>query len=81
MLEKTFSALLPGTTTTVRRNAELGRMDTINRSAVIVTPAKPFLDWLHRVDPTSAEARGVLEKDCEEIFENQLDGWFRVPSA
>jgi len=43
------------TTTAVRRNSELGRMDTMNRSAVIVTPAKPFLDWLHRVDPTSAE--------------------------
>jgi hypothetical protein len=30
-------------------------MDAINRSAVIVTPAQPFLDWLHRPDPTSAE--------------------------
>jgi hypothetical protein len=30
-------------------------MDSINRSAVIVTPAQPFLDWLHRADPTSAE--------------------------
>jgi hypothetical protein len=29
-------------------------MDAINRSAVIVMPAQPFLDWLHRADPTSA---------------------------
>jgi len=79
-------------------------MDTINRSALIVTPAKPFLDWLHRVDPTSAElgledlrreatiylvpeynteeeARRLLEKHWGEIFEQQLDGWFRVPSV
>ena len=28
-------------------------MDTINRSALVVKPAQPFLDWLHRVDPTS----------------------------
>jgi hypothetical protein len=28
-------------------------METINRSAVVVRPAQPFLDWLHRVDPTS----------------------------
>jgi hypothetical protein len=29
-------------------------MDIINRSAIIVKPAQPFLEWLHRVDPTSA---------------------------
>ena len=29
-------------------------MKTINRAAVIVIPASPFLDWLHRADPTSA---------------------------
>jgi len=28
-------------------------MNPINRSAVVVKPAQPFLDWLHRVDPTS----------------------------
>ena len=28
-------------------------MKTINRSALVVKPAQPFLDWLHRVDPTS----------------------------
>jgi len=32
-------------------------MDAIKRSAVIVIPAQPFLDWLHRVDPTSAELK------------------------
>ena len=79
-------------------------MDAINRSAVIVMPKQPFLDWLHRVDPTSAnlkledlrreltiyllpeydteeEARGNLREYCREIFEEQLDGWYRVPSA
>jgi hypothetical protein len=30
-------------------------MDVINRSAVIVMPAEPFLKWLHRADSTSAE--------------------------
>jgi hypothetical protein len=25
----------------------------INRSALIIKPAQPFLDWLHQVDPTS----------------------------
>jgi len=29
-------------------------MDTINRSAIVVGPGQQFLDWLHRVDPTSA---------------------------
>jgi hypothetical protein len=79
-------------------------MDAINRSAVIVMPEQPFLDWLHRVDPTSAElnledlrreptiyllpeydtaeqARGYLREYCREIFEEQLDGWYRVPSV
>jgi hypothetical protein len=79
-------------------------MDTINRSAVIVMPAQPFLDWLHQADPTSAElaledlrreptiyllpeydteeeALGHLKKVCGEIFEEQLDGWYRVPSV
>src|SRR5450759_3864405 len=79
-------------------------MNTINRSAVIVMPAKAFLDWLHRVDPTSADltledlrreptiyllpeydtdqqARGHLKEVCGEIFEEQLNGWYRVPSV
>ena len=34
-------------------------MDMINRCAVLVQPALPFLEWLRRVDPTSAEL--VLE--------------------
>jgi hypothetical protein len=28
-------------------------MNTVNRSALVVKPAQPFLDWLRRVDPTS----------------------------
>lgn len=31
-------------------------MDVINRSGVIVLPAEPFLDWLHR---GGSPARGV----------------------
>jgi hypothetical protein len=30
-------------------------LPTLNRSAVIVTPKQPFLDWLHGVDPTSLD--------------------------
>jgi hypothetical protein len=30
-------------------------VDTINRSALVIKPAKPFLDWLHKVDSTSAD--------------------------
>lgn len=26
----------------------------LNRSALIVSPAQPFLDWLHQADPSSA---------------------------
>src|SRR5262249_33267753 len=79
-------------------------MKTINRSAVAVIPAQPFLDWLHQADPTSAhlslndlrleptiyllpdydteeEARQHLQRRCKEIFEQQLDSWYRVPTA
>jgi hypothetical protein len=79
-------------------------MHTINRSAVLVIPAQPFLDWLHHADPTSGEltlsdlrrkptiyllpeyemqdeARGHLRECCGLIFEEQLNGWYRVPSA
>ena len=67
-------------------------------------PGQPFLDWLHRVDPTSGElsledlrreptiyllpeceneeeAREYLEEVCGEIFQKQLNGWYRVPSS
>ena len=30
-------------------------MITINRTAIVVKPDQPFLDWLHRADPTSNE--------------------------
>ena len=30
-------------------------MEMINRSALVVKPGQPFLDWLHRVDRTSVE--------------------------
>jgi len=79
-------------------------MITVNRTAIVVMPGQPFLDWLHRADPTSGElnledlrreptiyllseceneneAREYLEKLCGQIFEEQLDGWYRVPSS
>jgi hypothetical protein len=78
-------------------------MEIINRSAIVVKPAQPFLDWLHRVDSTSAhltledlalertvyrlpeceneeQALEYLRDACNAIFEEQLNGWYRVPS-
>ncbi len=70
-----------------------------NRSALVVKPGQPFLDWLHAADPTSheltlpdlsrepriylvpecetsADVAGVLQEVCEEIFIDQLVGWY-----
>ena len=30
-------------------------MMTVNRTAIVVKPDQPFLDWQHRADPTSNE--------------------------
>jgi hypothetical protein len=79
-------------------------VDTIKRSALIVKPAQPFLDWLHQVDPTSVhltladlqreptiylvpecdsqdQAIEYLGESVRDIFEEQLDGWYRVPGV
>ena len=79
-------------------------MITLNRTAIVVRPGQPFLDWLHGADPTSielrvedlrreptvyllpeceneGEVREYLEEVCGQIFEEQLDGWYRVPSS
>ena len=79
-------------------------MLSINRTAIVVRPLQPFLDWLRWADPTSAdlslkdlqddptvylirecgndiEVRESLAKVCGRIFEEQLDGWYRVPSS
>ena len=71
----------------------------LNRSAIVVKPRQPFLDWIHTADPTSRnlslrelaqeptiylipecdteeDVRGVLQDLCEEIFAEQLAGWF-----
>jgi hypothetical protein len=76
----------------------------LNRSAIVVTPKQPFLDWLHVADPTSAkltlpdlarepaiylipecetseDVAGVLHGLCEEIFTEQLDGWYRETAS
>ena len=77
-------------------------MRMINRSANVVIPKQPFLEWLHRVDPTSREITlpelanepsihlipecetgedvvSVLQDLFEEIFVEELDGWYRDP--
>src|ERR1039458_5284211 len=73
-------------------------MDTLNRSAIVVRPKQPFLDWLHSADPTSRHltlpdllrspgsisSRSVTRmpmsatscEKCDEIFIEQLAGWF-----
>jgi hypothetical protein len=79
-------------------------MTTINRSAIVVRPRQPFLDWLRWADPTAhdlsledlceepsvylipesqseEDLREHLTKLCGRIFEEQLDGWYRVPST
>lgn len=79
-------------------------MLTLNRSAIVVKPKQPFLDWLHAADPTSLEltvldlvreptiylipecdtnedVADVLRGLCEEIFEEQLAGWYTDTST
>ncbi len=79
-------------------------MATLNRSAVVVKPGQPFVDWLHTADPTSchlslqdltreptiyllpdcdtqAELDAALRERCEEIFIEQLAGWFNDETA
>jgi hypothetical protein len=76
-----------------------GSRPTVSRSALVVTPKQPFLDWLHRIDPSSydltlreltleptiyliperdtpEDTDQVVHELCEEIFEEQLAGWF-----
>lgn len=78
--------------------------NTLNRSAIVVTPKQPFLDWLHTTDAMSAELTlleliwdatiylvpecdtdedvvEVLRDLCEEIFKEQLAGWYRDESV
>jgi len=77
---------------------------TVNRSAIVVKPKQPFLDWLHAADHTSLEltlfnltreptiylmpecdtdqeVAEVLRELCEEIFEEQLAGWYTDEST
>ena len=74
-------------------------MLTVNRSAVVVTPKQPFLDWLRSADRTSGDLTlgdlcleptiylipecetdsdvcDALSDRCEEIFNEQLAGWY-----
>ena len=79
-------------------------MNTVNRSAIVVKPKQPVLDWLHAADPSSreiclsdlsqepttylvrecdtdADVVKVVCKLCEEIFEEQLAGWYTDAST
>jgi hypothetical protein len=39
-------------------------MRVVNRCAVVVTPKQPFLNWLHRIDPSSHDIKmGDLRRD------------------
>ena len=40
-------------------------MESINRAAVVVKPGKPFLDWLHRADPTFTDFTPTLARGAE----------------
>jgi hypothetical protein len=74
-------------------------MLVLNRSAIVVKPKQPFLDWLHTADPSSLDlslldlvrepiiylipecdkdddVAEILHELCEEIFEEQLAGWY-----
>lgn len=74
-------------------------MVTLNRSALVVKPRQPFLQWLHAADSTSrrltlpdlsreptiylipecdtpADVEDVLHELCDEIFAEQLAGWY-----
>jgi hypothetical protein len=48
------------------RSAKTG---VASKNSIFLTPA------------TEEEACGNLREYCSEIFEEQLDGWYRVPSA
>src|SRR5215510_1475516 len=86
------------------KNAKQARDGNGQSFAIVVRPVQPFLDWLHRVDPTSAqltledlrreptiyllpewetedEALEHLAEVSSEIFKEQLNGWYRVPSV
>ena len=55
------------------------RMREVNRSAVIVTPRQPFLEWLRAVDPSNAEltlSDLAEEPDIYLVPECESDGQF-----
>jgi hypothetical protein len=79
-------------------------MARLNRSALVVKPKQPFLEWLHAADPTSArltladlsreptiylipecetpaDVDDVLCELSEEIFTEQLAGWYTEPET
>jgi hypothetical protein len=50
-------------------------MLSLNRSAIVVIPKQPFLDWLHAADPTTP-GQGKPLKQSEATFDERHD-WER----
>jgi hypothetical protein len=49
----------------------------LNRSAIVVKPRQPFLDWLHSADPTCRwfdfQNHSMLVDLCDEPLIDELD--------
>ena len=63
-------------------------MRAVNRSAVVVVPKQPFLDWLHRVDSSSGrltladlgnDPSIYLLPECD--LESELEEYFKKACA
>ena len=58
--------------------------ENINRTALVVSPKKPFLDWIQSVDPMTPMIEekhdSNLKKHFKEIFEQELGAWFTDPA-
>src|ERR1043166_9849702 len=75
--------------TGMNRNFPADHMRELNRSAIVVTPKRPFLEWIHSVDPTSShltlhdfaqEPTNYLVSECEseEDFDDCLRELFPI---
>jgi hypothetical protein len=80
-----------------------GGIATVNRSALVLKPKQPLLDWVNAVDPsavltlrevtedptiylisecdTDEEFMKILRRVCQDIFEEELAGWYTDESV
>ena len=79
-------------------------MILVNRSAIIVKPRQPFLDWVNSVEPegdqvtlddlmqeptiyllpsceTENQFLAAVRKLSQEIFSQELEGWYNDPET